>query len=132
MIPGIIVSHGKLAEELKAALELIIGPSRKLHSISNEGLEPDSLAESISRHFPEKQPVFIFTDIRGGSCWRAAMIAAKAHEQIRVFSGVNLPMLVSFITKRSQLPAAELLEVILEDTQRGIVLEKLPERKPEK
>ena len=67
MIPGIIVSHGKLAEELKVAVELIVGPSRKLHAISNEGFEPDSLAESIRKHFPENQPVFIFTDLRGGS-----------------------------------------------------------------
>ncbi|MEL6822796.1 MAG: hypothetical protein AAFP70_13640 [Calditrichota bacterium] len=132
MIPGIIVSHGKLAEELKVAVELIVGPSRKLHAISNEGFEPDSLAESIRKHFPENQPVFIFTDLRGGSCWRAAMIAAKAHDNIRVFAGVNMPMLISFITKRSQLPVAELLEVILEDTSRGIMLEKLPERKPGK
>lgn len=132
MIPGIIVSHGKLAAELKTAIELIVGPSRKLHAISNEGLEPDSLAESIRKHFPEDQPVFIFTDLRGGSCWRAAMIAAKAHENIRVFAGVNMPMLVSFITKRSQFSAAELLEVVLEDANRGIILEKVMNRNQEK
>ncbi|MGH1365766.1 MAG: PTS sugar transporter subunit IIA [Calditrichia bacterium] len=126
MIPGIIISHGRIAEELKNAVELIVGPTRKLHAISNDGSEPDELSKKILKFSLPELPVFLFTDLRGGSCWRAAMIASKAIDESSVFTGVNLPMLISFVTKRSQLSHEELPAVVLEDAQRGLLLEKKP------
>ena len=62
--------------------------------------------------------VILFVDIYGGSCWRAAKMAKlpKGH----IITGINLPMLLSFIQKRKTLTFDELPSIMEIDGKRAI------------
>ena len=69
----------------------------------------------------ERNRSAVFVDVYGGSCWRAARLARlpKAH----VITGFNLPMLLSFVTKRTTVPFEEIPSVLNTDGERGIRIE---------
>jgi mannose/fructose-specific phosphotransferase system component IIA len=66
---------------------------------------------------------FIFVDLRGGSCWRVAKMLVKEYPALKVISGVNIPMLVSFLSKKHDHRLDELVKIIETDAHRGIVFE---------
>jgi mannose/fructose-specific phosphotransferase system component IIA len=72
------------------------------------------------------QPTIIFTDFLGGSAYAVArqlVHDCQSKEGVRdcaALTGVNLPMLISFVTKRGKLPFAELVEAVRNDGHRGI------------
>ena len=123
MIDGLIVGHGDYSESLIRALSLISGETSGVTGISNEGKSTNDLSDEIKASMeksPEKECI-VFVDIYGGSCWRAAMMAKTEHS--RVITGVNLPMLLSFVNKRQNLTTIqELSEVLVADVTRYVIL----------
>jgi mannose/fructose-specific phosphotransferase system component IIA len=67
-------------------------------------------------------PGVLFVDFCGGSPYVACKSLHELHPQYAVISGVNLPMLFSFFTKRTQHPFSDLVEVVKTDGLRGIQL----------
>lgn len=126
MVTGILICHGQLAFELIRTVEKILGPADSLLPFSNEGLSPKTLYEKVMDALVAndvKQAV-IMVDLRGGSCWMTAKMINKERSTFRVLSGVNVPMLVSFLTKHKQLSFKEIVETMAADAHRGVVNER--------
>ncbi len=123
MPKGIIICHGKLAFELIQAAERILGNVDQVLTFSNDQLSPQSLYNEVVNTLNPHEEIIIMVDLRGGNCWRIGKMIEQEFPHCRVISGVNLPMVISFATKRSQLPFEELISTIERDGHRGIVLE---------
>lgn len=124
---GIVLCHKNLATELVTTARAVIGHRDDLYPFSNDRITADQLIKELEEFFAEKKPqkaVLIMVDLRGGNCWAVARRFARNHPQCHIISGVNLPMLFSFLTKKDNLPMPELLKILEEDAHRGIVLEK--------
>ncbi|HUT62858.1 MAG TPA: hypothetical protein VMZ04_02770 [Anaerolineae bacterium] len=123
MIEGLIVGHRDIGEGIIRALESISGNIKHLSFISNNGLSTNELSGKIREHSINNrhEGLFVFVDVYGGSCWQAAKMA-KLHK-IHILSGVNLPMLLSFINKRETYPFHELADILETDGKRGIINE---------
>ncbi len=125
MVAGILVTHGPVADALIQAAAGILGPLEHVSGLSVTGLSLTAIQSrlrSLVQGYVERDGVLIMASLRGGSCWNAAARVAHDLPNVRVVSGVNLPMLLSFVMKRNQLSLPELAETIANDGVRGITL----------
>lgn len=105
MIGVVIVTHGKLACEFRAALEHVVGPQEQIETISigpDDDLDArrsDMLAALAS--VDSGDGVVVLTDMFGGSPSNLA-ISAMEHSNVEVIAGVNLPMLVKLASVRGE------------------------------
>ncbi len=97
MIGIVLVTHGRLAEELASALEHVVGPQS---NITNVCIGPDDdmelrrqdILDSVARA-DQGDGVVVLTDMFGGTPSNLAIsIMDKAN--VEIIAGVNLPMLV--------------------------------------
>ena len=112
MIGMVIITHGNLALELKAAMEHVIGLQKNTEIISinpDDDLEikKEDIAKSIKK-IDNNSGIIILTDMFGGTPSNLA-ITFLVPEKIEIISGVNLPMLVKIAELRD---SKNLLEVI--------------------
>jgi mannose/fructose-specific phosphotransferase system component IIA len=122
---GLIICHKSLAFELVETAKAIIGYHDGLYPFSNHNLTTEELVTrlndlKVSQGNP--QNAVIMVDLHGGNCWRIAKLFAHENPGYYVLSGVNLPMLLSFLTKKNKIPPEKLCEVIETDAHRGVVL----------
>ena len=110
MIGMVLVTHGRLAEELIAALEHVVGAQTNIGAVC---IGPDDdvdrrraeIVESAAK-VDDGDGVIVLTDMFGGTPSNLAIsIMDKAH--IEVIAGVNLPMLVKLATARQTETLAE-------------------------
>jgi PTS system mannose-specific IIA component len=123
---GIVICHRRLAEELLNTAAAILGHHQDLYPFSNDKITAEELYHQIGEFFLKiKNPSrgVILVDLRGGNCWSIGKMIARSHPGFRVLTGVNLPMILSFLTKKNQLTSEELIELLETDAHRGIVLE---------
>ncbi|MBS6472727.1 MAG: PTS sugar transporter subunit IIA [Acetobacter sp.] len=113
MIGMILVSHGHLAEEMKAVLEHIVG---KQDAVETVGIFSDDDMEQRRAEIQEKikqvdsgDGVIILTDMFGGTPSNLA-ISVMEQANIEVIAGVNLPMLIKLAQLRTSLPLKEASE----------------------
>jgi len=110
---GILLAHGAMAEGIVDAVRCISGSEPDvLVPLSNRGLSPAALAESIRGHVGS-EPTVLFTDLQSGSCGFAARILARELPGVIIISGVNLPMLLEFVMNRD-MPIEDLVPRLLE------------------
>ena len=109
MIGIVIVSHGRLADELLAAAEHVVGPQERAIAI---GIGADDDMElrraeilSAARSVDDGSGVVILTDMFGGTPSNLA-IAVMEKARAEVIAGVNLPMLIKLAQVRGQKPLA--------------------------
>jgi mannose/fructose-specific phosphotransferase system component IIA len=127
MIKCIILTHGDLGSALERTLEGIMGKQQGLSVISNSGLGRDELLSALRDEVNQerdKDGVIIFVDMFGTSCWQTAkkvLAEAGGHQgRSAVITGVNLPMLVRFFSKRQTLPMEQLVHVVKQEGEKGI------------
>lgn len=125
MVTGIIICHGLLAFELVNAVQKILGHSEFLYPFSNDNMAPGMILQYLTDTLKRNQSrqIIAMVDLRGGSCWAAARMLGQQFPETRVLSGVNIPMLISFLTKRNKFPFEELPRILESDALRGIVAE---------
>ena len=119
---GIIVTHGSLGQELIKTAEMIVGKSNNIEAISNNGLSLQGLTDKVEKavlSIPDKN-VVVFSEMKGGSPYIASRKIEKKYNNVLFISGVNIPMLISFITKNENLKTGQLMDVLKEDAIRGI------------
>ena len=123
MIGGIILTHGPIAQALIKAAEEILGSINYLYGFSTTNLALEMIYEKIDEIFTEDDwpaESLILVSLKGGSCWNAAVTMKKKYQHVEVVSGVNLNMILSFLTKRKDQQLQELATLVKEDGLRGI------------
>lgn len=109
MIGLVLVTHGKLAEEFRHALEHVVGPQTALETVCI-GPEDDmdqrrmDIVGAVSR-VESGKGVIILTDMFGGTPSNLAISVMSGN--IEVIAGVNLPMLVKLSSARTGMTLPE-------------------------
>jgi PTS system mannose-specific IIA component len=110
MIGLVIVSHGGLAAEFRAALEHVVGAQQRLETIAI-GPEDDmeqrrnELVSAVKRVDAGKG-VVVLTDMFGGTPSNLA-INIMEETGCEVIAGINLPMLIKLASVRSEMTVAQ-------------------------
>jgi len=101
MIGGVIVSHGKLGEELLNALTIILGEAPNIEAISigwyDDVEESKKKINQSLKRVNQKSGAIIFTDMFGGTPSNLSFSFLKDN-QVEIITGVNLPMLIKFVS----------------------------------
>lgn len=110
MIGLVLVTHGRLALELVAALEHVVGPQENIATVC---IGPDDDMEHRRQEIVTKSAdvntnggVIVLTDMFGGTPSNLA-ISIMEKAQIEVIAGVNLPMLIKLASIRDSQPLDE-------------------------
>lgn len=113
MIGLVLVTHGRLAEELRSAMEHVVGSQRNVCTVC---IGPDDDMErrrsEIHRCIDQVDTgdgVVLLTDMFGGTPSNLA-ISQMDRRNVEVISGVNLPMLVKLAKVRSHQPLADAVD----------------------
>lgn len=103
MIGMVLVTHGRLADELVAALEHVVGPQP---SVATVCIGPDDDMEQRRRDILQSTAkvddgngVVLLTDMFGGTPSNLA-ISIMDKAKVEVIAGVNLPMLIKLASVR--------------------------------
>lgn len=125
MIYGIVICHSLLAFELVNAVQKILGHSEFLYAFSNDNLTPKIIYQNVIEIIKKNDvsKIIAMVDLRGGSCWAVAKMLTRQYPETKVVSGVNVPMLISFLTKREQFPFEELPQILEADGHRGLAVD---------
>jgi PTS system mannose-specific IIA component len=110
MIGLVLVTHGRLAVEFRAALEHVVGPQTQIETVSIgpeddvERRRKDILAavEQVS----DGSGVILLTDMFGGTPSNLAISVMEAGKT-EVIAGANLPMLIKLASVRGEKPLAQ-------------------------
>jgi len=114
-IGGGIVSHGRVANELLAAAETVVGHLSHIAAVSI-GWHDDVEAakEEISRSIKkvsQGRGVLLLTDMFGGTPTNISAMFIKENE-VEVITGVNLPMVVKLASQNKELSLKEMAEAV--------------------
>jgi len=109
MIGMVLVTHGRLAEELRSAMEHVVGAQRCVDTVCI-GPEDDidnrrAEIEACIQRCDCGDGVVLLTDMFGGTPSNLA-ISMMERQGVEVIAGVNLPMLVKLAKVRSNQPLA--------------------------
>ncbi|CAN7536250.1 MULTISPECIES: PTS sugar transporter subunit IIA [Rhizobium] len=105
MIGLVLVTHGKLAEEFRHAVEHVVGPQKFIETVCI-GPEDDmdqrrqDILEAVSRA-DDGHGVVILTDMFGGTPSNLA-ISVMSSGHTEVIAGMNLPMLIKLAGVRGE------------------------------
>jgi mannose/fructose-specific phosphotransferase system component IIA len=121
---GLIITHGSLGQELVNSSRKITGVRDGIKVMSNLGLSNQELARQIVAELNSQTDsrCVIFTDMPAGSCYIAAMCAVHEVPGHVIVTGVNLPILLDFLTKRESLGFEELIEHLLATGEESLKL----------
>lgn len=123
MVGVVIASHGKLADELLAAAQSMVGPLPQVRAVSvsaKEACEPKAALKEAIDALDQGEGVLVLADLFGGSLSQAA--CTLLHDQrVEVVSGVNLPMVVKLATAREGATVQELARLLTGYGQKNVV-----------
>ena len=105
MIGIVVVTHGRLADELVAATEHVVGPLEACSAISigpDDDMERrrDDIREAVEKA-DQGDGVIILTDMFGGTPSNLA-ISVMEQTHAEVIAGLNLPMLIKLASVRGR------------------------------
>jgi mannose/fructose-specific phosphotransferase system component IIA len=122
MLSGVIVTHAGLAESLRAAAARIAGDVAGIEVVSNEGLGAEALLVEIRAALARAGggSGIVFTDMGGGSCTTAVQLVLREFPDVRLVTGVNLPMLVDFVLRRDEMDADAMVARLVQRGQYSI------------
>jgi len=99
----VLVTHGELAREFRAALEHVVGPQKQIATVS---VGPDDDMEqrrgeilAAVKHVDSGLGVVVLTDMFGGTPSNLA-ISVMNGGHVEVVAGINLPMLIKLASIR--------------------------------
>lgn len=119
----LVVTHGEVGSAIVEAGERIAGRCEQLFALKTANLTPRQIHEKIVKLIDTEDVsdgLFILVCLRGGSFWNRAARVAKEFGNVQVISGLNLSMILSFITKHKSYSFTELGDIIINDGSRGI------------
>ena len=104
MIGIVLVTHGRLAEEFRHAVEHVVGPQQNFETVSigadddMEQRRADIIAAVASAD--TGTGVIVLTDMFGGTPSNLAISVMKPG-RVEVIAGMNLPMLIKLTSART-------------------------------
>ena len=123
MIGLVLVTHGRLAEEFRVAMEHVVGPQKAIETIC---IGPDDDMETrradIARAVVQVNDgtgVILLTDLFGGTPSNLAISLLKGGE-VEVVAGVNLPMLIRLESARKSMDVVAAVTAAKEAGQKYI------------
>ena len=105
MIGLVLVTHGRLADEFRLALEHVVGPQEAIAAVAI-GPEDDmeqrrhDILDAVAA-VNDGSGVIILTDMFGGTPSNLAISVMKTGE-VEVLAGLNLPMLIKLARVRAE------------------------------
>jgi PTS system mannose-specific IIA component len=110
MIGMVLVTHGRLAEELRSAMEHVVGSQRNVDTVC---IGPDDDIENRRTEIEAcigrcdtGDGVVLLTDMFGGTPSNLA-ISCMGRPNVEVLAGINMPMLVKLAKVRNECPLEE-------------------------
>jgi PTS system mannose-specific IIA component len=117
MIGIVIVTHGRLADEMVRTLSGVLGPLDNVEAVSAASQDdPDVLRDEIQsaiRRVETGEGTLILTDMLGDTATDLSLVVSR-EARCEVVAGVNMPMLVKAVTSRRQVGLRELASLIHE------------------
>ena len=119
MIGIVLVTHGRLAEELVRTLEHIVGPQEQVATVC---IQPDDDMESRRRDILDainkvngSEGTILLADLFGGTPSNLA-ISVMNESGVEVITGVNLPMFIQLAQVRKTF---KLMDAVAEAQEAG-------------
>jgi len=117
MIGIVVVTHGRLADEFRKALEHVVGVQENFETVcieSDEDMETklEEISASVNK-VESGSGTIILTDLFGGTPSNMSISLMKDHN-IEVIAGINLPMLVKLAGARTAGSLAEVSDTAQE------------------
>ena len=123
MLGMLVVTHGRLAEDLVQAVQTIVGPVEGLEAVSigwNDDVDSatKSIEDAIGR-VDRGKGALLLTDMFGGTPTNLGL-ALHERGRIEIVTGVNLPMLIKFANLREEMELHEAAAKIAEQGREAI------------
>lgn len=104
-VGGVIVSHGRIAVELLAAAEMVVGDLDHITAVSigwHDDVEAAKAEiERAIKQVSEGVGVILMTDMFGGTPTNIAAMFLKSGE-VDILTGVNLPMVIKLAAQNKE------------------------------
>jgi mannose PTS system EIIA component len=126
MIGLVLVSHGKLAEGLVDAMQMITGEQEAVRAIGLlETEDVECLMEKVSQAIQEVdsgEGALILVDLFGASPFNASarLVLSLTGRSLEVVTGMNLPMVVELAVQRDGLSLEEAVSLVLKVGPEGV------------
>ncbi len=119
------MTHGDIGAELLRVVEMILGPVSGLTAISNSGKSGSELVSSVRSWLAQdgsSSGEIILIDDYGGSCANAAMLACGENSTRTIISGVNLAMMLGYVTWRDRDDHTELVAKLVQKGREAVTV----------
>ncbi|KAA0690318.1 PTS sugar transporter subunit IIA [Enterococcus faecium] len=97
----VLISHGKFCEELKKSTEMIMGPQKDIYTLP---LLPEDGTETYKQKFltvtDSLNDFVVLCDLLGGTPANIISKLIMEGQQITLYAGMNLPMVIEFINSQ--------------------------------
>lgn len=112
---ALLLTHGNLGQALLDSASQIYAVDAPVDVLSNEGRGTEELQKEIQRWLAvDEGPVILLVDVGGGSCGIAARLAARHRADCWILGGVNLPMVLTYLSSHAQLGPEDLVSKLLD------------------
>lgn len=122
-IGGVIVTHGKVANELLSATETVVGEMDHIAAVSIGWHDDVDAAqaeiERAIKQVSDGSGVLILTDMFGGTPTNISAMFLKEGE-VEIVTGVNLPMVIKLASFKKEVSLAEMARVVEEQGRSSI------------
>jgi mannose/fructose/sorbose-specific phosphotransferase system IIA component len=97
----ILATHGRLSEEFKRTIEIIVGKTENIRCFcmtkeKSEDVGKTELSKLVSNS--DEKNLVVLTDLFGGSAANICAELLMRGHKFRLITGLNLPMLLTIIT----------------------------------
>lgn len=99
----VLISHGKMAEEVKKSAELIMGPQEHIHVVC---LLPEEGPEDFEKKFQDEingipeEDLTVFADLMGGTPANTVSRLIMGGQNIHLVAGMNLAMVIDWLNSQ--------------------------------
>ena len=118
---ALIVTHGRLGEELLASAREVHGVQAPIECLSNRDCDANELEPKISEWLRRNDgPALILVDVGAGSCGVAALDAGIDRPQTWVLGGLNLPMILTYLAHHDSMTPEELVAKMVDRSRPSV------------
>jgi len=111
----LVVSHGRLCEEIISSAEMLVGTLKDVHAIClMPGMDPSQYRTDIEEHLKQAPAgSLVLVDIFGGTPFNTVVSLSQQYE-IGIVTGVNMTMLIEADNVRQTCSGPELAAEVRE------------------